>query len=98
MFAAEPGAPPLAGVVMQQVFPGGPLFQIPVHWTPFIDPSLIPGDTALTPLDPAFTHVIDPTDLTVDPIHVLPVQHDASGLPVTVQVRIDSQVQFIFES
>ena len=86
MFAGEPGAPPLAGVVMQQVYPGGPLLTIPVAWTPFIDPTLIPGDTSLTPLDPAFTQIIDPKDLTVDPSHILPVQHDSSGCPITVRV------------
>ncbi|XP_068217644.1 uro-adherence factor A-like [Palaemon carinicauda] len=90
MFAGEPGGPPLAGVVMQQAYPGGPMITIPVHWTPFIDPTLIPGETALTPLDPAFTHVIDPKALPIDPLHILPVQHDASGCPVHVQVKVDS--------
>ncbi|XP_064087447.1 LOW QUALITY PROTEIN: uncharacterized protein LOC135202127, partial [Macrobrachium nipponense] len=90
IFAGEPGGPPLAGVVMQQAYPGGPMITIPVHWTPFIDPTLIPGETALTPLDPAFTHVIDPKALPIDPLHILPVQHDASGCPVHVQVKVDS--------
>ncbi|KAK7085352.1 hypothetical protein SK128_021917, partial [Halocaridina rubra] len=90
IFAGEPGGPPLAGVVMQQAYPGGPMITIPVHWTPFIDPGLIPGETALTPLDPAFTHVIDPKALPIDPLHILPVQHDASGCPVHVQVKVDS--------
>lgn len=83
----EGGGPPLAGVVMQQAYPGGPMYTIPVHWTPFIDPTFIPGETALTPLDPAFTHVIDPKSLPIDPVHILPVQHDAAGCPVQVQVR-----------
>lgn len=73
---------------MQQAYPGGPMYTIPVHWTPFIDPSFIPGETALTPLDPAFTHVIDPKSLPIDPVHILPVQHDAAGCPVQVQVRV----------
>ncbi|XP_045625362.1 serine-rich adhesin for platelets [Procambarus clarkii] len=90
MFVSEGGGPPLAGVVMQQAYPGGPMFTIPVHWTPFIDPALIPGETALTPLDPAFTHVIDPKSLPIDPLHILPVQHDATGCPVQVQVKVDS--------
>ncbi|CAL4060889.1 unnamed protein product, partial [Meganyctiphanes norvegica] len=89
MFAGEPGQPPLAGVVMQQAYPGGPMVSIPVHWTPFIDPSFIPGETALTPLDPAFTHVLDSSDLPIDPIHILPMQHDAQGCPVQVQVKVD---------
>lgn len=88
MFVSEPGQPPLAGVVMQQAYPGGPMITIPVHWTPFIDPVLIPGETALTPLDPAFTHVIDPKALPIDPVHILPVQHDETGCPVQVQVRL----------
>lgn len=88
MFVSEPGQPPLAGVVMQQAYPGGPMITIPVHWTPFIDPVLIPGETALTPLDPAFTHVIDPKALPIDPVHILPVQHDEAGCPVQVQVRL----------
>ncbi|MPC48606.1 hypothetical protein E2C01_042384 [Portunus trituberculatus] len=87
LFVNESG-PPLAGVVMQQAYPGGPMYTIPVHWTPFIDPTFIPGETALTPLDPAFTHVIDPKALPIDPVHILPVQHDAAGCPVQVQVRV----------
>jgi len=93
MFAGDPGQPPLAGVVMQQAYPGGPMVSIPVHWTPFIDPSFIPGETALTPLDPAFTHVLDSSDLPIDPIHILPMQHDAQGCPVQVQVKVDANGQ-----
>ena len=73
------------------------MISIPVHWTAFLDPTLIPGDTALTPLDPAFTHLLDNSFKPMDPQmpdpnsaiapeSVIPVQHDASGCPVTVQV------------
>jgi len=57
----EPAADavPLAGVIMQQCYPGGPLMPIPVHWTPYLDPNLVPGETAVTPLDPSFTHLLD---------------------------------------
>ncbi|RXG70828.1 hypothetical protein Avbf_03667, partial [Armadillidium vulgare] len=93
LFTGDPGLPPLAGVVMQQAYPGGPMISIPVHWTQFLDPGLIPGDTALTPLDPTFTHIIDPKDLPVNPAHILPVQHDSNGCPVTVQVRVNADGQ-----
>lgn len=69
------------------------MYTIPVHWTPFIDPTFIPGETALTPLDPAFTHVIDPKSLPIDPVHILPVQHDAAGCPVQVQVSVQGSGQ-----
>ena len=85
---------------MQQCFPGGPMVSIPVHWTPFLDPNLVPGETALTPLDPSFTHLLDQSfkPLTPDsywtghspesivPDTMIPLQHDESGCPVTVQV------------
>ena len=71
---------------MQEAYPGGPLVPIPVHWSPFIDPMYIPGETALTTLDPQFTHILDPTVMPVNPSHVLPVQHDNNGVPITVQV------------
>ncbi|KAF2361413.1 hypothetical protein FHG87_007832 [Trinorchestia longiramus] len=98
--------PTLAGVIMQQCYPGGPMVAIPVRWASSLDPTLIPGETALTPLDPAFTHLLDPSFQPLDsskwtanpsevdepglptvviPDTVIPMQHDASGCPVTVQ-------------
>ncbi|XP_018027408.1 serine-rich adhesin for platelets [Hyalella azteca] len=78
--------PTLAGVIVHRLFPGGPEVAIPVRLTSTLDPSLIPGETALTPLDPAFTHLLDPffQPLDASKWSGVPIDGEDQGLPSVV--------------